>query len=247
MNAYLEVLLLAAPAGLLGTWVVLRGLAFHAHAVGTAAFPGLVVAGPWGVPAQLSALGAALAFAGGVEQVGRRRGTDAATGLGLVAALAVGAILAEDVYPSDLEVEALLFGSLDSISTGDLVLTAVAGAAAVALDAALRRVWLRQAFDPASAAAPWAERGLLIAIAVVVVLGLEAAGALLVGLLLVLPAAAALQLARSLSGVRGVAVALAAAEGLSSIALARWLDVPPGAVLGLLGALVLGAAVAVGR
>ena len=39
-----EVLLLSVAAGLLGTWIVLRGLAFYSHAVGTAAFPGLVAA-----------------------------------------------------------------------------------------------------------------------------------------------------------------------------------------------------------
>src|SRR6478736_3328811 len=39
-----EVVALALAAGLLGTWIVLRGLAFYAHAVGTAAFPGLVAA-----------------------------------------------------------------------------------------------------------------------------------------------------------------------------------------------------------
>src|SRR5207248_3538935 len=33
----LLVLLLAIPAGLLGTWIVLRGMAFYAHATGTAA------------------------------------------------------------------------------------------------------------------------------------------------------------------------------------------------------------------
>ena len=38
----LEALLLSIPAGILGTWIVLRGLAFFSHAVGTAAFPGLV-------------------------------------------------------------------------------------------------------------------------------------------------------------------------------------------------------------
>ena len=35
------VLLLAVPGGLLGTWIVLRSMAFYAHATGTAAFPGL--------------------------------------------------------------------------------------------------------------------------------------------------------------------------------------------------------------
>jgi len=40
----LEILILAVPAGLLGTWIVLRGLAFFSHAIGTAAFPGLILA-----------------------------------------------------------------------------------------------------------------------------------------------------------------------------------------------------------
>ena len=51
----LEVLALAIAAGLLGTWIVLRGLAFYAHAVGTAAFPGLVLADGLGFPAPLGA------------------------------------------------------------------------------------------------------------------------------------------------------------------------------------------------
>jgi len=50
-----EVLVLALAAGLLGTWIVLRGLAFFAHAVGTAAFPGLVLAAGLGFSALLGA------------------------------------------------------------------------------------------------------------------------------------------------------------------------------------------------
>ena len=45
-RALLESLLLAVLAGVLGSWIVLRRLAFFTHGVGTAAFPGLVVAGP---------------------------------------------------------------------------------------------------------------------------------------------------------------------------------------------------------
>ena len=63
-RALLEIGLLAAPAGLLGTWIVLRRLAFFTHAAGSATFPGLVVAGPWGIPAQLAAFGAGLALRG---------------------------------------------------------------------------------------------------------------------------------------------------------------------------------------
>jgi ABC-type Mn2+/Zn2+ transport system permease subunit len=43
VRALVEVLLLSVGAGLLGTWIVLRGLAFFVHATGTAAFPGLLV------------------------------------------------------------------------------------------------------------------------------------------------------------------------------------------------------------
>ena len=81
-----EMLLLAVIAGVLGTWVVLRRLPFYTHAIGTATFPGLVVAGPWGVPAQLTALACAVGFGGVLERIQRTRriDTDAAIGLLLV-------------------------------------------------------------------------------------------------------------------------------------------------------------------
>ena len=74
-----EVLLLSVAAGLLGTWIVLRGLAFYAHAVGTAAFPGLVLADGLGFSAPLGAFAAALVFAFGVERLARRAARAATT------------------------------------------------------------------------------------------------------------------------------------------------------------------------
>ena len=62
-------------AGVLGTWVVLRRLPFFTHAIGTATFPGLVVAGPWGVPAQLTALACAVGFGGVLERLHARAGS----------------------------------------------------------------------------------------------------------------------------------------------------------------------------
>ncbi len=54
-RALVEILLLSVAGGLLGTWIVLRRLAFFTHAAGSATFPGLVVAGPWGLPVAASA------------------------------------------------------------------------------------------------------------------------------------------------------------------------------------------------
>src|SRR6185312_637332 len=89
-----EVLLLAAGAGLLGTWIVLRGLAFYSHAVGTAAFPGLVLADGLGFAAPIGALAAALAFAVVLAGLGARdrRSYDSLTALVLTGAIALGVI-----------------------------------------------------------------------------------------------------------------------------------------------------------
>src|ERR1041385_9127266 len=110
----LELVLRSVCAGLVGSFVVLRGLAFFTHAAGTATFPGLVLADGIGFSAILGAAAAALVFAGGVERASRRRrvGYDSLTALVLVGALAVGVVLASDVYHSGSTVGTRLLRSL---------------------------------------------------------------------------------------------------------------------------------------
>src|SRR5690349_21710369 len=137
-RALLEVALLSVGAGLLGTWIVLRGLAFFSHAVGTASFPGLVLADGLGFAAPLGAIGAALLFAAGAAGLrGRRSGQDAVVALVLVACLAGGVVLASDVFESGSNVETLLFGSLLLIDGGDIALAAAVAAATVLAGAAI--------------------------------------------------------------------------------------------------------------
>src|ERR1700754_691843 len=95
-RASLELLLLSVGAGLLGTWIVLRGLAFYSHAVGAAAFPGLVLAAGLGFAPRAGALAAGAVVAAGVGGLSTRRraGYDVVTALALVGALALGVMLA---------------------------------------------------------------------------------------------------------------------------------------------------------
>src|SRR4029077_20168821 len=97
-RALLAVLLLSIAGGLLGAWIVLRRLAFFTHAVGSATFPGLVVASAWGIAPPLAALASGLGFAGLMSRLtrGEHSNSDTATGLLLAGALALGAILASD-------------------------------------------------------------------------------------------------------------------------------------------------------
>jgi manganese/iron transport system permease protein len=241
-RALLAALALSVAGGLLGAWIVLRRLAFFAHAVGSATFPGLVVAGPWGIAPPLAALAAGLGFAGLLSRLTRRGASnaDTATGLLLAGALALGSVLASDVYPSGVGVDRLLFGTLLGLSDADLWLAAAAAVAATVATAALARTWLATGFDPAGAPALGVRgaRGdwlLLALLAASVVAVLPAVGALLVSTLLVVPAATARLLTGSLASLLATSVALAAAESVGGLLLSYHLDLPPGPAIALVG------------
>src|ERR687890_2628687 len=125
-EALAELVLLGVAGGLLSAWIVLRRLAFFTPAVGSAPFPGLVVADASGFSPLLAGIAVALGYAGGVERAGRAgREPGEATALLLVAALAGGVVLASDGFESGAAVDRLLFGTLLGLGPADL---AVAGA-----------------------------------------------------------------------------------------------------------------------
>jgi manganese/iron transport system permease protein len=243
--AALELLLLAVAGGILGAFVVLRRLAFYTHAVGTATFPGVVVAEAASFSPRVAALGVALAYAGGVERAGRpgRDPGAEATGLMLVLALAVGTILASDVFASGAGVDRLLFGSAVALSDADVVVAAAAAALAVAAALVFGRAWAAMAFDPGGAAglgvpARWADLALLAIVGACAVAALPAVGALLVTSLFVVPAAIARLVTRSVAGLVAASVGAAAALGLLGLYGSIWLDVPPGPAIAVLGTAV---------
>ena len=238
-RALVETLLLAVLAGVLGSWIVLRRLAFFTHGVGTAAFPGLVAAGPLGLAPQVAALGSGLIYAGALERLTRTRrvASDAATGLVLVGALALGVVLASDVYETGAGVDRLLFGSLIGISDRDLWLTAGVAAAVLVLEGVMRRSWLAQGFDPGTAKAP-ADALLLLAVTAAAVVALDAVGALLVTAVLVIPAATVRLVAPSVGSLQAGTAALAAVEGVAGLWIAYELNVGPGPATAVLGGAV---------
>ena len=241
-RAAVEIALLAPLAGVLGAQIVLRRLAFYTHGVGTATFPGLVLAGPAGVPATVAALGTGLLFAATLERLGRfaRVAYDAATALLLVAALAIGIVLASDVFGSGAEVDQLLFGTLLAIGPDELELTAVAVALVAVAALAFRRTWVASGFDAEGGRAlglrvAAGDAALLAAIAIAVVSALDAVGALLVSAVLVIPAATARLFATSVRSLELLGGAIAVVEGLVGLTLAYQLDVHPGAAVAVLG------------
>jgi ABC-type Zn uptake system ZnuABC Zn-binding protein ZnuA/ABC-type Mn2+/Zn2+ transport system permease subunit len=249
----LEVLALALAAGLLGTWIVLRGLAFYAHAVGTAAFPGLVLAEGLGFSALLGAFATAALVAALVAWLARREGggQDSATALVLVGALALGVILASDVFASSAGVDQLLFGSLLLTGADDLALAAVASAAALLGTVILGARWLASGFDAATARAQGMRSAvpdavLLALVALAAVAALRIAGALLATALIVVPAATTRLVFDRLRTWQLATVALVVAEGVAGLWASVELNAPPGPAIAVLAASVF-TLVAVGR
>lgn len=248
-RAALEIALLAPLAGLLGAQVVLRRLAFFTHGVGAAAFPGLVVAGPAGIPPALAALGVGGAFAAAVERLGRRASgsTDVATALLLVAALALGIVLASDVFASGAGVDQLLFGSLLAIGPSELLFTLAALVVVASATLAFRRTWIASGFrsgegDSLGLPASTGDVVLLGAVAIAAIAAIDAVGALLVAAVLVTPAATVRPFAASVAGLEAGAAGLALVEGLAGLLVAYHLDVPPGAAIAVVSGAVFAVA-----
>jgi ABC-type Zn uptake system ZnuABC Zn-binding protein ZnuA/ABC-type Mn2+/Zn2+ transport system permease subunit len=241
----LEIAVLSVAAGLIGTWIVLRGLAFYAHAVGTAAFPGLVLADGLGFSAHLGAGATAIAVAGSVGWLarGERDRYDVVTALVLVAALALGVILASDVFHSASNVETLLFGSLLVIGAGDIWFAAAVSAALLVATLLFGQRWLIAGFDSTMTRAlgvrAAASDALLIAlVALVAVAALSAVGALLATALLVVPAATTRLVCSRVATWQVATVLLVFAEGVVGLWLSVKTNAPPGATIAVLGGCV---------
>ena len=165
----------------------------------------------------------------------------AITGLLLATALAAGSVLTSNVFHSSATVDGLLFGSLLGIGDADIARALALDVACVALILIAGRGLLATSFAPAAAASLGYRRGiydalLLLVLGAAVVSCSAAIGGFVVSGLLVVPAATARLLARSLRQMQIGASLLAAAEATVGLVLAFRLDVPPGAAIAVLAA-----------
>lgn len=248
-RAWLEIALLAIPAGALGTFVVLRRLAFATHALGVGTFPGAVIAIALGVSVFLGGLAAAVVMAVLLALLQLRRDIDAAaaTGLVLAGALALGSLLVSDLVSASAGVDTLLFGSLLGVVDADLARSgAVAALAAVAV-LVLGRGWLVVAFDRESARTLGFRPGpldlaLFGLLALAVVATVDAVGSLLAATFLLVPAATTRLFTRRLVPLVVSSIAVAFAVGTAGLWLAFHLDAPPGATVAAVSAAVFAAA-----
>jgi manganese/iron transport system permease protein len=253
VRALAAAVLTGIVCAVVGSFVVLRGLAFLGDAISHAAFPGVVVAyllkGPLFVGAAIAAVATALA----IGEVGRRGRLRADTAVGVVFAgtFALGVFLFSTIsgYVGDLF--GFLFGSLLAIGPEDLLGLAGLSALVLALVAAFWKELLYATFDPLGAAAsglPVAalDRLLLVLVALTIVVSIQAVGIILVVAMLVTPAATAQLVTLRVGRLILIAAAIGVATAVIGLFASYWLNVASGATIVLVQTALFLAVVAVG-
>ncbi|QYM74922.1 metal ABC transporter permease [Leucobacter luti] len=243
------VVILAIAAGVVGLFISFRELEFVSDGLVHAVFPGLVIGaaigGSGGVlpGAVLAAIVAAVLFTvlehrGGV-------GADAAIAVVLTGLFSLGIVLVsrQEGYVSQLQ--ELLFGRLLTVTEAQLWQILVVAIAAIAVVGVTWRAQLFRAFDAAGAEAAGfkplaADLALGIAVALLVVAGVQALGVLMVLALLTVPMAAARLLSPRFALLIPIAILLPLVAGIFGLWLSfEWsvgagATVSPGAIVVLL-------------
>lgn len=246
-------ILVGVVCAVIGTFVVLKGLAFIGDAVSHAAFPGLVIAFMLGVPLYLGGAVASVGTALAIGFVSRRSRLRFDTSVGVLFAgtFALGILLFSTIKNYVADLLGYLLGNVLGIGIGDLVQVAVLGAVVLAIVIVARKELLFATFDPLGAAAsglPVArlEYMLLALLGVTIVVSIQAVGIIMVVAMLVTPAATAQLLVIRFERLMILAAAFATAASISGLYLSFYLNLASGASIVLietlffLGALVLG-------
>jgi len=230
--------LVAVVCGVLGSFVVLKGLAFIGDALAHASFGGVALAFVLGANIYVGAFVFALGTALGIGALSQRGRVSADTAIGVLFsgtfALGILIISRVDSYTTDLF--GYLFGDVLSITVQDLLTMAVAGLVVLALVGAFYRQLLFVAFDPTVAAASGIPaRGLefllLALLGTTIVTAIQAVGIVLVVALLVTPSATASLLTQRFHHMIFASAALGSFSALLGIYLSYYLDVASGAAI----------------
>ncbi len=237
-RAFVGGVLVGAICALVGTYVVLRGLAFVGDALAHAAFPGVVIAYLLKGNIYLGATIFALATAFGIGLVSRRGRVsyDTAIGILFAGAFALGVLLMSTIHGYTVDLFSFLFGNVLGISQRDLLLVGLLGAIVVLTIILFYKELLLLSFDPTVAEAmgypTQALNYLLLGlIALTIVISIQAVGIILVVALLVTPSATAYLLTERFFRMMILGVLLAALAAITGLYISYYSNVASGATI----------------
>jgi manganese/iron transport system permease protein len=239
VRGLLAALIVGAVCAVLGTYVVLRGMAFFGDALAHAILPGVAVGYLVGGGAQeplfwgglVAGIGTALGI-GAITKGGQIR-EDTAIGVIFVGMFALGVALISMVRNFSVDLTHFLFGNVLGVSVRDLWLTAGLGLLMVLLVVAFYKEFLVISFDPVLATilrlpTQFFRYLLLVMIAVTIVIALQTVGVALTVAMLITPAAAASLLTRRLPTMMLLAALIGGFSGVAGLYLSYYFNLASG-------------------
>ncbi len=244
-RALIAAVIVGIVCSVLGTYVVLRGMAFFGDALAHTILPGVVIAFLLGWPLAVGALIFGILTALGIGVL-TDKGTlkeDTAIGVIFAGLFALGVALLSMTGNYTVDLAHFLFGNLLGVSTGDLWVTAVLALIVILTILLFYKEFLVISFDPILATTlrlptTFLRYLLLVLIAVTVVTALQVVGIALMLAMFVTPAATASLLTRRLPTMMVVSAFIGALSGIIGLYASYYLNVASGAAIVLVATLV---------
>jgi ABC-type Mn2+/Zn2+ transport system permease subunit len=236
--------IVSVACGIVGTFVVLRGLAFIGDALAHGVLPGIAVALLLGYPGILGAAAGSFLMVGGIGYITRRSNlsNDTAIGLFFVGMLAFGVVIVSRSQSFSGDLVRVLFGEILGISRRDIFIQ-IASTAAIALTAFLfRRPFLLLCFSPEQAdVSGYPARlyhGIMLAmVALTVVVSFQTVGTMLVFGMLLAPAATSALFSRRMATMMASASAIGAVSVYAGLLASYHLNLAAGAAITIVATL----------
>jgi ABC-type Mn2+/Zn2+ transport system permease subunit len=247
-NGLLVATLAGGLCGLIGVYVVLKGMSYIGHGLSHAIFGGFAASSLLGVSFILGAGAWGIASALMINGVTRRRTirADAAIGVITTASFALGLVLFALFGGVGRGFDAALFGSILGVSRSDVLLVAGVSVAAGALVVLRYRQLMFATFDPEVADASGVRTArldalLMVVLACAILATMQVLGVTLIAATIVIPPTVARMLTSSFGRMLGLSTAIGAACGFVGMNVSYQLDVQSGPAIVLVGAALFAA------
>jgi ABC-type Mn2+/Zn2+ transport system permease subunit len=244
-RGFLAALLVGILCSVVGTYIVLRGMAFLGDALAHAILPGVAIAYLLGGNLILGAFVAAIVVAIGIGFFSNE-GTikeDTAIGILFSAAFALGVALISSIRTYAVDLSHILFGNVLGVSEKDLIFTAVLTIIILLIVAINYKQFMVISFDPILATmmrlpVQFLRYLMLVMLGLTVVVSIQTVGVGLAAAMLVTPAASAYLLTRRLPSMMAISALIGAFSSVVGLYISYYINIASGSAIVLTATLI---------
>ena len=244
LRSFAAAVMVGIVCSVVGTYVVVRSMAFLGDVLAHAVLPGIAIAYIFGGNLTLGALIAAIVVALGISLLSNQAEIkeDTAIGILFTASMALGIAIISTIRTYAVDLTHILFGNILGVSSENLWFILISGTGVLLTIVVFYRYFLVVTFDPIMGKTMrWnvqlIRSGLLVLIAVTITISINTVGSGLVAAMLITPAATALMFTRRLSQTMMLSALLGALSGFFGLYASYFLNISSGASIVLVATL----------